>query len=147
MHKFLILSFLPLICSCATIVRSNSQMVGFSSTPSNANVIVYYERQVPMNKGNNRDLMTIQDELYCTTPCSLNLPRKNEIYRVIIDKEGYSSGSATLVQSLSGWLWGNIFFGGIIGLIVDINAGGAYDLKPAYVHADLIKYGMAPQNK
>jgi hypothetical protein len=35
-------------------------------------------------------------------------------------------GTATLPSSGSGWLWGNILFGGIIGLVVDMSTGDGW---------------------
>ena len=38
---------------------------------------------------------------------------------------------------MSGWVWGNILFGGIIGLIVDASTGAMYKLTPEQVEASL----------
>ncbi len=42
---------------------------------------------------------------------------------------------------MSGWVWGNIFFGGLIGLAVDAITGGLYNLSPEQINAELRKGG------
>jgi hypothetical protein len=46
-----------------------------------------------------------------------------------------------LTRSVSGWVWGNIVFGGIIGLAVDAITGGLYKLSPEQVSAQLQRAG------
>lgn len=41
------------------------------------------------------------------------------------------------MRNVSGWVWGNIVFGGIIGLAVDAISGGLYRLSPEQVMAEL----------
>lgn len=43
----------------------------------------------------------------------------------------------TLTKSVSGWVWGNIIFGGLIGLAVDAITGGLYNLNPGQLAATL----------
>ena|SRR5712691_7888642 len=43
----------------------------------------------------------------------------------------------TLTRSVSGWVWGNIVFGGLIGLAVDAIDGAFYNLSPEQVSATL----------
>ena len=40
---------------------------------------------------------------------------------------------------MSGWVWGNLLFGGVIGLAVDAITGGLYKLSPAQLSAELAK--------
>jgi hypothetical protein len=40
-------------------------------------------------------------------------------------------------------VWGNIVFGGLIGLGVDAITGGLYDLSPEQVNAELRKQGTS----
>jgi hypothetical protein len=41
-------------------------------------------------------------------------------------------------RSVSGWVWGNIVFGGLIGLAVDAIDGGLYNLTPNQVSGQLL---------
>ena len=43
----------------------------------------------------------------------------------------------TLTRKTNGWVWGNIVFGGIIGLIIDASSGAMYKLTPEQVNAQL----------
>ena len=52
-------------------------------------------------------------------------------------KSGCENTSVDFKNGISGWIWGNIIFGGFIGLIVDLAAGGLrvakqtkYDVTP-----------------
>jgi hypothetical protein len=38
---------------------------------------------------------------------------------------------------VSGWIWGNLAFGGLIGLAVDFGTGGGYQLSPESLSAPL----------
>lgn len=44
-------------------------------------------------------------------------------------------------RSTSGWVWGNILFGGLIGLVVDASTGGMYKLTPEQITAELEESG------
>ena len=112
------LSYTLTFTGCATIVHGRHQDVGIASTPSDANARL--------------DSMTVK------TPSTLHLKR-NQSYSVNIEKEGYESASATFTSHLSGWLWGNVLFGGLIGLLVDFITGGAKKLTPDNVIVTLAK--------
>jgi len=58
-------------------------------------------------------------------------------YKITIDKEGYESAELLIEKKAGGWLWGNLGFGGVIGLIVDFSNGAAYRLKPDELQATL----------
>ncbi len=50
---------------------------------------------------------------------------------------GYQPFDLTLTHSVSGWVWGNVAFGGLIGLAVDAISGGMYKLSPEQLAASL----------
>ena len=54
-----------------------------------------------------------------------------------IELDGYETYETTLTRKVSGWVWGNIVFGGLIGLVVDAAAGGMYKLTPEQISAEL----------
>ena len=109
--------------SCATIMHGSSEDVGLSSTPTNAKVYV-----------DNHEIGM--------TPTVVNLRRKdNHIVRM--ELAGYQPFEATITRSTSGWVWGNIVFGGLIGLAVDATTGGLYKLTPQQVAAQLARQGAA----
>lgn len=117
--KTLILTLLSIstLSSCATIMHGTRQSVGIASNPSCANVWV--DRNFVGN-----------------TPLIVEMKR-NENHFVRIELEGYEPYEATFSKQLSGWVFGNIIFGGVIGLAVDAVSGGIYSLTPDQVQAEM----------
>ena len=72
------------------------------------------------------------------TPVIANLKR-GENHLVKIELEAYAPYETTLTTKVSGWVWGNIVFGGLIGLAVDAISGGLYGLTPEQISATLSK--------
>ncbi len=118
----LTMSLAVLVWSCATIMHGTSQKIGISSSPSGAKVII-----------DNTD--------FGTTPTFAKLKRGDE-HIVKISLEGYQTAELTITKSVSGWVWGNIVFGGLIGLAVDAISGGLYDLSPEQLNVELKKNGF-----
>jgi hypothetical protein len=113
----LMTTILLVIQSCGTIIQGTTQQVGISSSPTNANVAIN-----GVNVG--------------STPVMIDLKRKDShIVRITLD--GYQIYETTLTRKVSGWVWGNIVFGGLIGLVVDSSTGGMYKLTPEQIQAEL----------
>jgi hypothetical protein len=105
------------LAACASIMHGTHQDVGITSAPTGAAVTI---DGVP--SGN--------------TPVIAKLTRKaNHIVR--IDLPGYQPFDLTLTHSVSGWVWGNVAVGGLIGLAVDAISGGMYKLSPEQLSASL----------
>jgi hypothetical protein len=66
----------------------------------------------------------------------VDLKRKNS-HMIRIELDGYETYETNLTRKVSGWVWGNIVFGGLIGLVVDATAGGMYKLTPEQISAEL----------
>ncbi|HEX5724969.1 MAG TPA: PEGA domain-containing protein [Longimicrobiaceae bacterium] len=115
---FLLLSVLGL-SSCATIVNGSRQEVAISSTPTGATV-------------------TVDNQQHGVTPVTLDLTRKDH-HTVRLDLQGYEPYEVQLTRKTSGWVWGNLVFGGLIGLAVDAIGGGMYKLSPEAVNAELAR--------
>ena len=106
------------LCSCASIIHGTHQDVGISSNPTGAQV-------------------SVDGQVKGATPIVANLTRKdNHIVR--IELAGYKPYETTLTRKVSGWVWGNIVFGGLIGLAVDAINGALYNLTPEQVSAALL---------
>lgn len=117
--KKLLLALIPILfASCATIQHGPTQEVGFHSMPLGATV-----------KLNGREVGE--------TPMARELERERS-YIVSYQLEGYQPFQMALTRSTSGWVWGNIFLGGLIGLAVDASNGSMYKLNPESVSVDLI---------
>lgn len=108
---------------CATIMNGTSQKIGISSTPSGAKV-------------------TVNNQALGVTPLFADLKRSDH-HVVTIEMEGYQKAELTITRSVSGWVWGNVLFGGLIGLAVDAISGGLYKLSPDQLNATLAKEGLA----
>ncbi len=108
---------LALVSGCASIVQGTSQEIAISSVPSGATV-------------------TSNGVIIGKTPLVADLRRKSS-HILRIELQGYEPYEIALARSISGWAWGNIVFGGVIGLVVDFATGGIYKLTPEQIEADL----------
>lgn len=126
--KILVLiSTLTSLTSCATVMHGTRQTIGISSNPSNA--IVWVDKNYVGN-----------------TPLIVEMSRKdNHIVR--IELEGYQPYEATFSRQVSGWVFGNVVFGGVIGLAVDAISGGLYRLTPEQIEAEMRNNPMAFSKK
>lgn len=125
---FLILSISILVSGCASIVSSSNYDVTISSDPSGANFTV-----------TNRSGKSI---FTGATPASVTLGAssgyfKNETYTIKLDMPGYQQKVYTLSSTLDGWYWGNLFVGGLIGMLAVDPATGAMYKLPANVMVKL----------
>ena len=111
------------VVSCATIIHQTRQDVGIASAPTGASV-------------------TVDNKPYGKTPLVADLKRK-ENHFVKVELAGYETFEVTITHKVSGWIWGNIAFGGLIGLAIDAISGGMYKLTPDQVVAQLQKQGSA----
>jgi hypothetical protein len=111
----ILVSTIP-FAGCATIIHGTHQSVGISSSPPGARISV--------------------DGIQGVTPVVMDLTRKDN-HIVTMQLEGYEPWSGTLTRSVSGWVWGNLAFGGLIGLGVDGLSGGIYKLEPEAINATL----------
>lgn len=120
-----ILAF-TLLSGCATVANGTHQAIGISSNPTNAYVWV--------------------DQYYVgNTPVIVGMSRKdNHVVRIELD--GYQPYEAIFTRKLSGWVFGNLVFGGVIGLAVDAISGGIYKLTPDQVQAEMQSHHIAQSN-
>jgi hypothetical protein len=80
------------------------------------------------------------------TPVVIELKRKEKNLIVRVEKSGYEPVEIPLVRKADGWIFGNIVFGGLIGLAIDFGTGAAYKLTPEEINATLLKLGLNPQD-
>jgi len=112
------LAIVALTCSsCATVVNGLSQDIPISSHPPGA-------------------VVSVDGEQYGRTPLRVNLKR-NKSHSVSASLEGYRTEHARIKPSLSGWVFGNVLLGGLIGFGVDLISGGAFKLNPEQVNIPL----------
>lgn len=131
LQNALLLLIIVALAGCATIMSGKTQEVMITSTPSDANVII--ERSIAG---------TSETAFSGVTPVTAELRRKYE-YRMTVEMDGYEPASTTLENGTNGWIWGNLLFGGVIGLIVDFSNGAAKKLEPNEIHVDLVSVSSA----
>jgi len=121
MTRFLATVSVFLLSGCATIVNDGIHPVTISSVPP-AEYSITNKYGMEVSRG--------------TTPETVQLLGKDGYfkgadYTVRFSKEGYKDSIAPINSELSGWYFGNIVFGGLIGfLLVDPISGNMWDLQP-----------------
>lgn len=123
MKKTILGIMLITFCGCATIMQGMRQDIGVSSSPSGATI-------------------TVDGVGYGITPMAVRLSRRR-MHTIEISLKGYEPYSIILTKRTSGWVWGNVIFGGIIGLVVDLATGGIYQLTPDQIYATLSKNDLS----
>jgi hypothetical protein len=109
------------LSGCATIVQTPHQSVEIRSVPKQADV-------------------TINGRPFGHSPVTARLARGKE-HLVRIEYPGYEPYEMTLTRTFSGWVWGNVVFGGLPGLVVDALTGSMFRLTPEQVSAELRQGG------
>jgi hypothetical protein len=99
---------------CATIVSGPNQSIYIVSTPIGARVL-------------------IDDQYVGQTPIDVIMSRRRP-HVVRIELPGYRPYVERLERRMNGWIFGNIFTGGPIGLAIDAATGAIYKLDPETVY-------------
>ena len=104
------------LSGCASIAGNSSYPVTLNSSPSEAKFVI-----------SNKDGQEVHSGI---TPSTVTLKSSagyfdGEMYSVKYAKEGYSDSYSSIDSSLSGWYFGNILFGGILGFLIIDPASGA----------------------
>lgn len=128
---FVTLLIIPLLLTgCASIVDSGPKTVQINSNPEGAKVTI-------SNQAGKE--VCVQ-----TTPATVALERaagpfQGENYTLHFEAAGYYPYETHVQSTLDGWYWGNIVFGGLIGMvIVDPLTGDMFTLSPRVVNCNLI---------
>lgn len=113
------------LLGCASIVDGGHKTVSIKSQPADAKVTVYDKKGAQV--------------IVSQTPAKLPLKRSGGYfsgakYRIVVEKEGYKPTELEVKSTLNGWYFGNLVFGGLIGLlIVDPATGAMWTLSPRQV--------------
>jgi hypothetical protein len=126
----LVFSFTALFAGgCASIVHSGNRSININTEPGGA--------KATMSKPDGT-IIGMQ-----TTPCTFSLdPRrgyfKGQNYTLKLELAGYKPTEVELHTELSGWYFGNILFGGLIGMvIVDPLTGSMWNIAPDKIDQNL----------
>jgi hypothetical protein len=114
---------------CASIVHGGNRSISIDSKPSGAKASIVKTGGATV---------TVQ-----TTPCTVSLdPKrgyfKGQNYTLKLELPGYKTTEVQLRPTLSGWYFGNILFGGLIGMVaVDPVTGSMWNIEPADIQQSL----------
>ncbi len=121
-----VLIALAILTGCATIVSDSNYSVRVESSVDNVDVNI-----------KNRQGHKIYS---VKTPTIVELSAgggfKSESYLLEFEKEGYISTSKSISSDTDGWFFGNLFLGGLIGMLIDASNGSMYKL-PDFIYADM----------
>ena len=112
----LALAALGLSSGCSTIVSGTSQSIMVETKKSGA-AIAGVQCKLTNDKG----------AWLVSTPASVTVSRSMSDMTVRCDKDGQQPGLMTVSSSTKGMVAGNVIFGGVIGVGVDVMSGAAYD--------------------
>jgi hypothetical protein len=117
------------LSGCASIVHSGPRNIPVASEPQGAKVSIY-------DRGN---LLVMTSTTPFVAPLNPGFGYfKSQTYRLVFEMPGYNSAVVNLDSSVSGWYFGNLLFGGLIGmLIVDPLTGAMYNLAPEMIEQPL----------
>jgi len=116
--KVLVMIFF--LTGCASIVSKNMYPVTINSHPDQATILIKDENGRQMYKGKTPTTLSLSSgESYFH-------PKK---YTITLSKSGYEEQITEIKAGIDGWYFGNILFGGLIGmLIVDPLTGNMWKL-------------------
>lgn len=107
------------IAACASIIHGSSQQLNIASEPAGATV-------------------SVDNEAVGVTPVVAKLQRKDP-HTITVKLDGYQPFQIKTERHTDGWVWGNIVFGGLLGVVIDFSNGAAYKLTPKDVAAQLAR--------
>lgn len=126
---YLIVIMAIMLSSCASIVSKSSTMVGIDTDPQGATVQILNRNNVTIYNGR--------------TPATISLKHSSGFFRrasytVKLTMNGYENREVTIHSSLNAWYFGNVLFGGPLGLlIIDPATGAMYKLDTELVSETL----------
>lgn len=133
MKKYLIFSMLLFAAvltlgSCATIIHGSRQSLEFASRPTGARLYL-----------DGKDMGTTPQTLVLNRKANKkgDLPGKKS-YAVRLELDGYQPYETKLERKFDGWIFGNLVFGGIIGVVIDLATGSVYRISPKRVDGDFL---------
>jgi hypothetical protein len=113
--------FGPSILGCASIVSDNTYAVAFSSSPQGAQVTIADETEVELHREKTPFTVTLGASAGYFDPMK---------YSVRFELQCYEPAEVTVGANLDEWYFGNLLFGGLIGmLIVDPLTGSMWELE------------------
>ena len=117
---------------CASIVHGGDRDITIKTQPRGATA------SVRKSGGDIMDVVAV-----AKTPCTISLdPKKGyfsgQSYTLRLELPGYKPTEVELTAKMSGWYWGNLLFGGLIGMLaVDPATGAMWNIAPEQIERKL----------
>lgn len=133
-QTLIVACLITFLSGCASIVSKSNWPISVETTPARAHVSITNKRGITVFEGK--------------TPAATTLKSGSgffgkESYVLTLSMKGYETKKINLECKLNGWYMGNIFLGGLIGmLIVDPATGAMYRLSK-----DAVSETLVPQNQ
>jgi hypothetical protein len=118
------------VTGCATIFSGSApQAVSIMTEPEGVNIAI-------INMRSTDTILKIQ------SPYTAMLERKDDSfqpasYLVMLTKPGYIEEDVEIRSNTSGWVWGNVLFGGVLGVLIDGGTGAMFSLDNAPIKVKL----------
>ncbi len=120
-----------ILSGCATIVSKSMYPLTIDSTPSGAKITVKDKKGIVVYTGNTPSNFSINAGAGFFSKAS---------YSVTFEMDGYDKRTVPIDFTLDGWYFGNIIFGGFIGiLIIDPATGAMWKLDKKFINETLSK--------
>lgn len=116
MKRLLVIGAVLLNAGCASIVSGVNQSVSVEARTERGPVL-----GVPCKLENDKGAWLVM------APGSVTVQRSITDLLVVCEKEGFPVGQVTALSATKGMAFGNIMFGGLLGVGVDVATGAAYD--------------------
>ena len=117
---------------CASIMSGPNQTVSVKSKPDGAKFSFVDKKGVAVAAGN--------------TPMTVTLKRRHD-YLLKVEKEQFEPIEIPVEGMVNGWYFGNVLFGGLLGLaIVDPATGAMWTLTPDDVTVEMAAAGSGKQS-
>src|SRR6478735_3482826 len=97
------------LASCASIVSKSNWPFSVDSNPDGAHVSIVNRKGIEVYKGRTPAAMRLRSGAGFFT---------KESYTVTLSLNGYESKKINVECKLNGWYFGNVVFGGFIGLLI-----------------------------
>ena len=126
-----------LLSGCATILSKSSYPVHISTDPKGAAVTITDKKNKEVFKGQSPANVTLKS--------GAGFFSKAE-YQVKLNAPGYAEQVVPINFKINGWYFGNLFIGGLVGmLIVDPATGAMWKLDTPPVNVSLTKVNAVAQ--
>lgn len=105
------------LCSgCATITKGSSQTVTVNTDPTGASCTL------------TRDASTLA--VVNPTPGSVSIAKSSTPINVLCRKTDFLDAAGTLTSQFQAMTFGNILFGGLVGVVIDAASGATHEYEP-----------------